>query len=148
MSERYLLDTSAISILAMDRPELVQTFRDWIAAKQDELYVSVVTIMEIEQGIRTLSRRGASRKAANLAAWLSNLEDAMDENVLDVTKEIAKSAGQLADRTEAEGWHPGYPDVLIGATAIVHDFSVLTHNVRHFEAMKVPCFDPIASLPV
>jgi toxin FitB len=66
----YLLDTNVISITAPAKSVRDQTVLDWLEVRSDWLFLSVVTIAEIESGIATAARKEALRKAASLTAWL------------------------------------------------------------------------------
>jgi toxin FitB len=56
-------------------------------------------------------------------------------------------AGRLEAMTIAKGHNPGLADILIAATGIAHQLTVLTRNLRHFEPLDVPCLDPFKGLP-
>jgi predicted nucleic acid-binding protein len=71
----------------------------------------------------------------------------MDENLLAVTRDIARRAASILSETIAGGWQIGYPDIMIGATAVVADLPVLTRNMKHFNAMNIRCIDPVEALP-
>jgi toxin FitB len=143
----YLVDTSFISILAPSRAEFTPELENWVRTNQDNLYLSVITIFEIEQGIHKLTRKNAVAKAKLYSAWLNDLEAAMDENILAVTRDIARRAASILSETIAGGWQIGYPDIMIGATAVVADLPVLTRNMKHFNAMNIRCIDPVEALP-
>lgn len=70
-----------------------------------------------------------------------------DDRTLFVDTAIAALAGEIEDSAIARGRSPGLADVLIAATALVHDLTVLTSNTRHFEVLGVAHFDPMTSLP-
>jgi predicted nucleic acid-binding protein len=101
--------------------------------------------MEIEQGIRKLERKGTTRRAEALADWFRETVVIFSDNIVDLDRRSAIRAGTLTDHLLASGRHPGLADVLIAATAIVHGFSILTRNVRHFNLTGVPTFDPFSA---
>lgn len=53
----------------------------------------------------------------------------------------------MEDAAIARGRSPGLPDVLIAATAVEHDLTILTANNRHFEALKVANLNPFGAEP-
>jgi predicted nucleic acid-binding protein len=147
VSSGYLLDTSVLSVLAPGRPAPEPALAEWLRAHGDGLYVSSVTVAEIEQGIRKLQRQGGTSRAASLAAWLDALIRQGPDRILSFDAEAARIAGRLSDKAVAEGRHPGFPDVAIAATAVAHDLVVLTRNGRHFAALDVAFVDPLEELP-
>jgi len=131
----YLLDTVVLSELRKRQrdPRLV-TWLDEI--RPVDLYLSVVTIGEIEKGIAK-QRRLDPGFAARLAAWLDTVLRHYGGRVLPVDIAIARRWGQLADAHNHAG-----ADLLIAATALEHGLTVVTRNVRHFANTGVLLFDP------
>ncbi|PWV98867.1 hypothetical protein DFR52_104157 [Hoeflea marina] len=145
----YLLDTNILSVLS---PKPVQTLneraaQDWIEAESSQLFLSVVSLSELELGIAKATRQGASRKAQALTQWLAGITHLYADRMLSLEVEAAGLTGRLLDRAYGRGWDPGYEDAAIAATAIAHGFTVVTRNVRHFEILDAPCFNPYLSLP-
>lgn len=101
-------------------------------AASDRLYLSAMTIAELEQGIARLRREGAARKAAQLAAWLDAVLHLYAERVLPLDAGVARSLGRLADHARAIGRPTGLVDLVIAATAQQHGCLVLTRNLKHF----------------
>lgn len=73
MSKAYLLDTSVLSLLAPGRPALHDQLSGWLNRNGHRLYISTITIAEIEQGICKLRRNGGDARAALLSQWLEAL---------------------------------------------------------------------------
>src|ERR1700682_5214896 len=100
----YLLDTNAISILA-PRSEKhaglsvnVTVFQAWVREHGEELYLSSVTLAEIQAGISQLERKGVTKRAANLSHWLTAILELYDSSILPLTSPVALEAGRLLDR--------------------------------------------------
>jgi predicted nucleic acid-binding protein len=131
----YLLDTVILSELRKRQrdPQLVAWLQD---TRPADLYLSVVTIGEVEKGIAK-QRRLDSAFAARLAAWLDTVLAHYAGRILPVDIAVARRWGQLAD---AHG-HAG-ADLLIAATALEHGLAVVTRNVRHFAGTGVLLLDP------
>jgi toxin FitB len=133
----YLLDTDVLS-------ELRKTTRHpgvaaWIgAADAASLYLSVVTLGEVERGIAR-QRRQNPEFAARLAAWRDDLLRLHAERVLPVTEPIARRWGALSDQIGHGG-----ADLLIAATGLDHGLTVVTRNIDHFEPTGVPVLNPFA----
>lgn len=103
--------------------------------------------MEIEQGIAKLERMGGVARARSNAEWLERVLTGFGANVLPADVDVARTAGRLSDAARTIGRHPGAADVLIAATARVHDLVLLTHNLRHFTPLGIEAVDPLVSLP-
>jgi hypothetical protein len=140
----YLVDTSVLSTLASGREGPVT---EWLRRESDRLYVSAITVAEIEQGVHKLRRTGAAERAGRLSQWLDGILSAYGDRVLALDTAAARAAGSLSDEATSLGRHPGLADVAIAATASVHGLTVLTRNARHFEALGAPFADPFVRLP-
>ena len=113
----------------------------------DRLFVSSITIAEIEDGIAKVRREGAQRKAALLEEWLETILYLYNEKVLPFDVPAARIAGRLSDQARAKGLSPGFADLAIAATAAAHRMTVLTGNVRHFAPLGVAVQNPFIILP-
>ena len=140
-----MLDTSVVSAFAPGRPAMPPQVAGWFERHSDELYLSAVTVSEIEAGIARLAREGADRRSQALSGWLDRVVGLYGERVLSFDVEVARVTGQMSDAARAQGRNPGFADVAIAATARAHDLSILTVNVRHFEPLGVPVSDPFQS---
>lgn len=145
----YLLDTSVLSTFAPERKSASQEFSDWMTAQGEAqtLYISSITVAEVEKGIRKLDRSGGTGRAERLAAWLDSLLTVFDDRILAVDARVAWVAGAMEDAAVASGRHPGLADVLIAATAQAHDLLLLTANGRHFGPLGIAHINPFESLP-
>ena len=132
----FLLDTDVLSALRQrDRnPNAVR----WVEAQPtSDMYISVVTVGEVERGI-TQQRRRNPTFAEELALWLERVLSWYDNRVLPVDTATARRWGRLS----AAIGHNG-PDLLIAATALENGLIVVTRNVRHFEPTGVPTLNPL-----
>ena len=132
----FLLDTDVLSALRRrDRnPELVR----WVETQRTpDLYLSVVTVGEVERGITQQQQRNPSF-ALELAIWLDRVLAWYSDRILPVDAATARRWGQLSATLGHDG-----ADLLIAATALEHGLTVVTRNVRHFEPMGVPALDPL-----
>jgi predicted nucleic acid-binding protein len=134
----YLLDTNVLSETRRRQP--VAGLAGWIAATPpDQLYVSVLTLGEIEQGIARVRGRGDLRQASALERWLQEVETGFEDRVLPITLSVAAAWG----RQQCVQPIPVI-DALIAATARVHDLAVVTRNVKDFELAGVHVLNPFA----
>jgi predicted nucleic acid-binding protein len=143
----YLVDTNVISAGAPSTAPEHSKVVAWMEQNSDRLFLSVVTIAEIESGIAKAGREGALRRAARLAEWLETVLHIYAARVLTLDIPAARLAGRLSDLARSRGQNPGFADLAIAATAQSRGFVVLTRNVRHFAAVNVLAHNPFAGLP-
>lgn len=144
MSTRHLVDTDVLSSWAPSKTQRVLSLVEWMDRNSDKLYVSVVTIAEIEDGIAKSAREGASRKAGLLQEWLETLIHLYSARILPFDLAAARIAGVLSDGARGRGHTAGFADLAIAATAKRHDLTILTSNLKHYAALGVPARDPMA----
>lgn len=113
----------------------------------DDLYLSAISVAEIETGIAGLRRRQARRRADRLAAWLETLLHLYGDRILPFDLHVARIAGRIADEVRGLGQAPGFADIAIAATAKHHQLTILTRNTRHFGPLGAPFLDPFDALP-
>lgn len=141
----YLLDTNIVSANAPAKREVgPEAFATWVREHSERLYISTVTIAEIEAGIARADR-SATTKAERLRRWLAALEHFYAERILPFGIEEAREAGAILDRARAH--NPGFEDIAIAATAAVRGFTILTANERHFRPLAVAFVNPLKQLP-
>jgi toxin FitB len=116
-------------------------------AHSASLFLSAVTIAEIEDGIAKLRREGAARKSANWADWLEAVLHLYGDRILVFDIATARIAGALADRARGSGQSPGFADIIIAATARRHVLTILSRNLKHFESLDISVVDPFSALP-
>lgn len=131
-----LLDTNVISELRKG-PRCHPRVRAWLALQDaSQLFLSVLAIAEIRDGIERLRER-AARQASRLEAWLRETETHFHDRILPVTAEVADRWGRLRTSQPLPDF-----DRLIAATAIIHGLEIATRNVRDFERSGVPVVNP------
>lgn len=116
-------------------------------AHSASLFLSVVTVAEIEDGVAKLFREGATRKGSDIAEWLETVLHLYGDRILAFDTATARLAGALADHARGLGQAPGFADIIIAATARRHRLTILSRNLRHFEPLGVPVLDPFVALP-
>ncbi|PWB93693.1 type II toxin-antitoxin system VapC family toxin [Methylosinus sporium] len=130
----YLLDTNVVSELRRARPH--GGVIAWLESVADhDLYLSAVTIGEIQAGIEITRARDAERAAA-IEAWLEQV--AATYNVLAMDAPAFRQWARLMHR-KPDGL---IEDAMIAATAIVHGLTVVTRDMRDFEALGAPTLNP------
>ena len=146
-SDLYLLDTNVVSIGAPTKKDADLGLERWLKRNNDRLFLSTVTIAELEGGIAKARRLGSARKADLLAEWLERLMHFYSARILPVDLAVARVLGKLLDEVLAGGRKPEWADLAIAATALSQGYTVLTTNIRHFRYMTVRFHDPFESLP-
>ena len=132
----YLIDTCALSELTKKNPSL-QVQRWFDAAPPDRLFISVLTLGEIRNGVERLPD---GRRRSLIAAWLENeLPAWFEDRVLPVDRSVAEEWGRLTARLKNS--LPAI-DGLIAATAICHRQSLITRNESDFSPTGVPILNP------
>ena len=142
-----LLDTVVLSELRKAKPNVgVVAFLTTQAS--ETTFLSVLTIGEIEAGIakqravetnlETPTNRGF---ADELAHWLVATELQFAQNILPITPQIAKLWGRLCVQTGNKGI-----DNLIAATALCHNLTMVTRNVKDFELTGVSVVNPFTNV--
>ncbi len=140
----YLLDTNALSLLAPSRTATpAAAFRAWVRAHDDDLFLSVITLAEIQAGISQLERKRASRRAAELSLWLKAIVELYQPRTLPLESGVALETGRLLDRAIASGASPAFEEAAIAATAAVNRLIVVTANERHFRHFGVRFVAPM-----
>ena len=130
-----MLETVLLSDLRKTKPS--RKVVRWIQAQKAEtLFISVVSVGEIERGIEKV-RKTDAEFAAELELWLEALLRLYDEQVLPVSANAARLWGRLS----AKLGH-GRVDLLIAATALTHGLTVVTRNVKHFAPTGVAVINP------
>ncbi len=141
----YLLDTKVVSELGKIRlgkaNRHVAKWADSLDAA--ELYISAITVQELEIGVLLAERRDRSQGAV-LRAWLNaHVLPAFNDRILTVDVAVAQRSARL---------HVPDPrpvrDGLIAATALVHGMTVVTRNVADFEPTGVAVLNPWGRAPV
>lgn len=135
----YLFDTDVISLLAPGRAGVPEGFVSRVEELEGSgrLYLSAISIHELEKGVRLLDARGATRKARSLEGWLKLLVQHHADVILAMDAEVARVSGELEARAIAGGFNSGASDAMIAGTAQHHGLVLLTRNVRHFEPFGI-----------
>ena len=135
----WLLDNNVLSELRKPKPERkVITF---VASQPlEQIYVSVVNFAEIRFGIELVSD---AAKRSDLNDWLAHKVRPMFENrVLAISEDVMLKWRLLVEEGRGAGHTFSQPDLIIGATALCHDLTVVTRDTTDFEHAGVPVLNP------
>jgi predicted nucleic acid-binding protein len=136
----FLLDTNVISELMKARPS--RRVAAWADATPEELlYLSVITIGEVRKGIDLLADDDPKRSA--LQSWLSrDVRLRFAGRILAFDDAVAERWGQIEAWAKRRRSTLPTIDAQLAATAMHHDLTFVTRNVRHVRSTGVPVFNP------
>jgi predicted nucleic acid-binding protein len=106
------------------------------AAEPSALYISVLTLGELRKGV-ALKHRSDPDAAGKIAAWVDGLEFSFGDRILGIEAATARLWGELS----AERPRP-VVDILLAATAIVHELTFVTRNTIDVQDIKLKVLDP------
>ena len=136
----YILDTNVVSELRKAK-KADQNVTKWAQPLPSAtLYISVISLLELEIGILLMERRD-KEQGAILRVWMNrHVLPTFSGRILAIDTTVAQRCGAL---------HVPNPrsdrDALIAATALVHGLTVATRNVADFEGMGVDVLNPWGS---
>ncbi|GAB6907127.1 Nucleic acid-binding protein [Desulfosarcina cetonica] len=135
----YLLDTCVISELVKPKPN--RKVVGWISSQEeDHLFLSVLTLGEIQKGISKLSE---SNKKKTLRIWLqTDLLERFKGRILSVDEQVALDWGAIQATAEQNGILIPSIDGLIAATGIANNMTVVTRNVADMKPSGALLFNP------
>jgi hypothetical protein len=136
----YLLDTNIISEYnraESPHPGIVQWMKTTDGTSQ---YLSVLTLGEIEKGILLLDQ---GKRRREIQQWFENdLPARFVGRILTIDREVASSWAQFIAPLLKQGRPLPTIDSLLAATALAHDLTFVTRNVKHFAGLQVPLLNP------
>jgi len=132
----FLIDTDLLSLLQPKRVPV--KLLDWVEANEDEIFLSVVSLAELQFGVN----KALKGHQPELIVWLDETKrqfasatEPLTESVLVRWKELLKDLKQKNRTMTCE-------DSLIAATALFNGHTVATQNTRHFEPAGVNLMNP------
>lgn len=129
----FVLDTNVVSELRKVRSGKADLgVTEWVTATPAaRLFVSAITIHELDYGVR-LKERADPAQGALLRAWLDgSVAAAFADRILAVDDGVARRAAALHVPDPAP-----FRDALIGGTALVHNMTVVTRNTGDFDRFE------------
>lgn len=131
----WLLDTNVVSEIRKGprgNPSVIR----WATARNDEAWLSVLTVGELRRGVE-LKRRKDEVAARHLDLWLEGLVGSFGARILPVDARVAELWGRLNVPDPIPT-----VDALLAATALVHGLTLVTRNVRGVASTGVPVLNP------
>ena len=135
----WLLDTNILSELRRTKPEA--SVVEFVAAQPlEHLFISVVTLAEIRFGIELI---GDAHRRADLNDWLTHkIRPMFEQRVLPISEDVMLKWRLLVEEGRKSGHTFSQPDLIIAATALCHDLTVVTRNTADYEKASVRLFNP------
>jgi predicted nucleic acid-binding protein len=140
VSSGFLLDTNVPSEMLRSRPEA--NVIAWVKRQVNEtLFVSVVTLGELRRGVTLLAEQ-SSRRAELERMIHEKVPSWFQDRTLPITRMIAERWGVLDGERQLAGRPLNIADGMIAATALEHDLSIVTRNVKDFEQLGITIINP------
>lgn len=136
----FLADTNVISEPRHKHPNA--RVLTWLATHEAEIFVSAVTIAELQSGIGLLEK---GRKKASLQAWFDTLLQISEGTVLPFDGAVAVTWGLMNADLVRQGKPLPISDSFLAATALHYNLTVATRNERDFLAAGVKTVNPWTS---
>jgi predicted nucleic acid-binding protein len=131
---RHLLDTNLISEIHKPKPHAAVVA--WFGSlREEQIYLSAVTLGELQEGIERARRQDAA-KAGAIEAWVDDVESSATVLPMD-----GRSFRELARMMVGKQEELFY-DVMIAATARLHGLTVATRNEKDFRHLGVEIINP------
>lgn len=141
----YLLDTNIVSMLDPRRSGHAPALLEWLERNGASLFISVMTIAEMDSAVLKLRREGKIQRADEIAELVAAILTDFGSRVLAMDVQTARHLARLGEITYRQP--VGLPDLIIAATAARHGLTVLTRNISEFGRLGVPARDPFSELP-
>jgi toxin FitB len=141
----YLLDTNVVSMLDPRRHQQEPALIAWLDRNGASVFLSVMTITEMDSGALKLRREGKTERADEIAGLVTAIITDFGDRILPMDIDTARHLARLAAETYQQP--VALPDLIIAATATRHGLVVLTRNMKDFARLSVKALDPFTSLP-
>jgi tRNA(fMet)-specific endonuclease VapC len=129
----YLLDTNVLSEVFKKNPN--NGVIEWLSrTNEDEQFISVFTLAEIQKGISKLER---SNRRNEMQLWFDQARTRYNSRILSFAPGTAEIWGRLVGEMERHGRILPLIDSFIAALAIEHSLTILTRNTGDFDSAKV-----------
>jgi toxin FitB len=133
----FLIDTDILSLL--ERKRVPEKLSGWVKAHEDEIFLSVVSIAELDFG----ARNAPSTHRPLLTEWISGIRMEFSSAIEPLSEAVLSRWKELLWELKSKKRTMTCEDSLIAATALFHGHTLVTRNKRHFEPAGVTLFDPL-----
>jgi tRNA(fMet)-specific endonuclease VapC len=129
--KRYMLDTNICIYIIKKKP--MEVFNKFITKKIDDIYISSITLSELEYGVEKSTNK--IKNGIALASFLAPV------TVLPYASDIAKTYGEIRTSLEKKGTIIGAYDLMIAAHALAKDYVLVTNNLKEFKRVDGLCIE-------
>jgi toxin FitB len=133
----FLLGTNVVSEIRKQATD-AGVARWFASVPADRLFLSVLVVGEIRQGIDRLARRDPAQ-AEIFEGWLSQLVAGYGDRLIPITERIAQAWGRINVPDPLP-----VVDGLMAATALIHDWTLVTRNVNDVKSTGVRVLNPFS----
>jgi predicted nucleic acid-binding protein len=139
---KYLLDTNIISEFVSKKPN--QNVLDYVnSLDENNIYLSVITLGEIQFGIEKLDKKHHETKIEKLSHWLNNdLLQRFDGRIVDIDIDIMLKWGEVNAQLQKVGKPMPIMDSLIASACLAKEFILITRNERDFYHFEIEMVNP------
>lgn len=134
----FLIDTDLLSML--ERKRVPVRLADWVQQNEAEIFLSVVSLAELQFGIEN----APATHRPGLTAWLTATRRKLAPATEDLSEAVLVRWKELLADLKTKNRTMSCEDSLIAATALFHGHTLATHNTRHFEPAGLQTIDPLA----
>ena len=133
----FLLDTNVVSEMLKPAPD--GNVAEFLRARHDRLWLSVVVLYELEYGVNLLPR---GHRRLRIATLVAGMVTSYESRILPVGRSAAQRAARLRARARRAGRSAQTSDALIAGTAEAESLVVATRNTEHFKPFDVESINP------
>ena len=123
----------------LERRQVPPKLAAWVQAREADIFVSVVSLAELQFGFA----QAPGTHQPSLAAWLAEIRKKLAPAIEELSEAVLVRWKELLADLKARNRTMTCEDSLIAATALYHNHTIATHNTRHFEAAPVQLIDPL-----
>jgi toxin FitB len=145
LTDVYPLDTNIVSLLDPRRREHASALVEWMERNGASLFLSVMTITELDAGVLKLRRERKVERADEIAGLVTAILTDFGDRVLTIDIETARHVARLGATTYRQP--VAVVDLIIAATAVRHGLILLTRNMSDFSRLGISARDPFVELP-
>ena len=131
-----LIDTNILSELRKSRGPHPNVAAWFASVEESDIFLSVLVVGEIRRGIENVRQRDDAA-ARRLERWLIQIESRYADRILPITRDIAERWGKLSSPDPLP-----VVDGLLAATALVHQHTLVTRNIKDVGRTGVPVLNP------
>ncbi len=133
----FLIDTDLLSLL--ERKRVPPKLAIWVQENEGEIFLSIVSFAELQFGLE----QAPATHQPGLAVWLAETRRTFAPATEELTEPVLVRWKELLAELKRKNRTMTCEDSLIAATALLHGYTLATHNLRHFESAGIEIIDPL-----